>query len=119
MLLQLSLDISKLVSESFFVVENGKILFFNDARKVPAEKYRYVFVKRIGPENDSSPKSTQILIKDIIGSNERFLKTIQLARFASNVDANVLLLGESGTGKELFARAIHNESPRKHNPFIG
>lgn len=155
---QLSLDISKFVSESFLVVENGKILFSNDTAKrllskhkipvqdivsglntriesemlvrrkiqgelfeiriVPAEKYRYIFVKRIRPENDSPPKSTQILIKDIIGSNERFLKTIQLAKLASNVDANVLLLGESGTGKELFARAIHNESPRKQNPFI-
>ncbi|MBI9071529.1 MAG: sigma-54-dependent Fis family transcriptional regulator [Melioribacteraceae bacterium] len=33
-------------------------------------------------------------------------------------DINVLVLGESGTGKELIARAIHNLSKGKTNPFV-
>lgn len=35
----------------------------------------------------------------------------------ASVDAPVLITGESGTGKELTARAIHNNSPRRHGPF--
>ena len=32
--------------------------------------------------------------------------------------STVLLLGESGTGKEVFARAIHQWSERREEPFI-
>ncbi|MBL8622364.1 MAG: sigma 54-interacting transcriptional regulator [Myxococcales bacterium] len=37
---------------------------------------------------------------------------------AATSDASILFLGESGCGKELAARAIHDESPRQHGPFI-
>ena len=33
-------------------------------------------------------------------------------------ESTVLVLGESGTGKELLAKAIHHQSPRKHQPFV-
>jgi DNA-binding NtrC family response regulator len=40
----------------------------------------------------------------------------QLAKVAAS-NASVLLVGESGTGKELAARALHDESPRRAQPF--
>jgi DNA-binding NtrC family response regulator len=47
------------------------------------------------------------------------MKTVagEMQRIAPT-DTTVLLLGESGTGKELFARAIHQISPRATKPYI-
>ncbi len=41
----------------------------------------------------------------------------QARRLSVHDDVPVLIQGESGTGKELFARAIHQSSPRKEMPF--
>ncbi|HEV8540264.1 MAG TPA: sigma-54 dependent transcriptional regulator [Nitrospiraceae bacterium] len=54
----------------------------------------------------------------IIGDSTKTKSVIELARRAANSDASVLLLGESGTGKELFARSIHQWSPRSSMPFV-
>ena len=45
-------------------------------------------------------------------------RVILMARRVAPRNVPVLILGESGTGKELFARAIHQSSPRNSKPFI-
>ncbi len=54
----------------------------------------------------------------ILGNSESIKNTITLAKQISSGDSSVMIRGESGTGKELFARAIHRNSKRKHNPYI-
>lgn len=54
----------------------------------------------------------------IIGKSSRIVEVAQKIRKVAQGKTTVLLLGESGTGKELFARAIHNLSPRGQYPFV-
>ncbi len=54
----------------------------------------------------------------IVGESPKMNEAVDLAKKAANSKATVLLLGESGTGKEVFARAIHNWSERKGEPFV-
>jgi DNA-binding NtrC family response regulator len=54
----------------------------------------------------------------ISGKSRKMVQAVETARKAAASNATVLLLGESGTGKEIFARAIHNWSDRKSQPFV-
>src|SRR6266404_706188 len=55
---------------------------------------------------------------ELVGSGPAMKKLIaQIDRVAAS-ETRVCILGETGTGKELVARAIHEKSPRRENPFI-
>ncbi len=54
----------------------------------------------------------------IIGTSPKIRSVMESAQRAAKSDASVLLLGESGTGKELFARSIHQWSPRQALPLV-
>lgn len=45
-------------------------------------------------------------------------KSEKLLKIAANSTVPVLLQGGSGAGKEVAARQLHQESPRRHGPFI-
>jgi NtrC-family two-component system response regulator AlgB len=62
-------------------------------------------MQRLGPEDRLQSKNTGM---------QRIIET---AKKAAPSEAIVLLCGESGTGKSVFARAIHNWSPRAAKPM--
>ena len=55
---------------------------------------------------------------DILGKAQSIIDAVETARKFSKVDFNIFIFGETGTGKELFAQSIHNDSPRRDNPFV-
>ncbi len=55
---------------------------------------------------------------EIIGESQIFKDVVNKAIKLAASEAFVLIQGASGTGKELFARLVHNNSPRKDQPFI-
>ncbi len=57
-------------------------------------------------------------LEGVIGASPQMQKACRMVEKVAPSDVTTLLLGESGTGKELFARALHNLSPRKSGPFI-
>jgi transcriptional regulator with PAS, ATPase and Fis domain len=57
-------------------------------------------------------------LNSIIGSSAEIVETKELAKKVAQTKSTVMITGETGTGKELFAHAIHQLSPRRHQSFI-
>ena len=54
----------------------------------------------------------------LFGKSGPMQTVYELIDHVGKTDAPVMIHGGSGTGKELVARAIHDVSPRRDNPFI-
>ncbi|BFU93983.1 MAG: Transcriptional regulatory protein ZraR [Nitrospira sp.] len=91
----------------------------------PLDKDHLLLVIQKALERDSLKRQVACLKSEIdgrytsvIGTSPNIRSVMEAAQRAAKSDASVLLLGESGTGKELFARSIHQWSPRHVNPMI-
>ena len=54
----------------------------------------------------------------IIGNDSKLERAIDVALQVAPTDISILVVGESGTGKENIPKIIHQNSKRKHNPYI-
>lgn len=55
---------------------------------------------------------------DIVGKSAPMRRLFKVLPAVAESESTILLEGESGTGKELFARAIHDLSPRANRPYV-
>ena len=55
---------------------------------------------------------------DMVGSGPAMQRIFSLIQRTAPSEGRVLITGENGTGKELIARALHQNSRRKGQPFV-
>jgi transcriptional activator for dhaKLM operon len=60
----------------------------------------------------------RLTLEDIRGESVAIRRVRRQVKMAAPAKAPIILRGEPGTGKSILASAIHNESPRRDDPFL-
>ena len=60
----------------------------------------------------------ELNFEEIVGRSSALQRVLRQVEVVAPTDSGVMIQGETGTGKELIARAIHNLSSRRDQPFI-
>jgi DNA-binding NtrC family response regulator len=76
-------------------------------------------VKRIiQPGEGTLLAASQEKLDDFITTDPAMLSILETVETVAPTKSRVLITGETGTGKQLIARAIHQLSPRRKEPFV-
>jgi DNA-binding NtrC family response regulator len=59
-----------------------------------------------------------VSFSELVGQSAALRRVLKEVETVAPTDSTVLICGETGTGKELIARAVHNLSLRRSNPFV-
>ncbi len=79
---------------------------------------RTVPIKSLGPTEESHDSQLRELNTKLIGESAVMQTLKKAIRTVARSTETVLITGESGTGKVLIARAIHDLSSRRSQPFL-
>ncbi len=89
------------------------------ARQVAPLADRLLAMRR--QRDDSDPTRglrTELRMAGVIGRSRPLARVLREAALVAPLDVTVLLTGESGTGKSVFARLIHENSPRASGNLV-
>jgi PAS domain S-box-containing protein len=114
-----------------FINSSGYIIN-NDKKKIPITASTALLIDKNGEviggietfrdhslvEQLRKELSTRFKVEDMVSNSDAMKNIFNILPQISDSDSSVLIEGETGTGKELLARAIHNMSHRKEQPFI-
>jgi Nif-specific regulatory protein len=111
-------DFASIAIERAEMMEKEKALLKKTAQLEAEAKYSRE-LKKLKEENRRlQAEISGHQFEQIIGSSLQMQKVYQWIRKLAGTEVTILIEGETGTGKELVARAIHNHSGRKNEPFI-
>ena len=89
------------------------------ARQLGRLATRLLGARQREPSKDPTLPYRQMLRTDnLIGQSEALAHLLRGMSNVAPLDVGVLLTGDSGTGKSLVARSIHENGPRRGEPFI-
>jgi len=99
----------------------------DDFRFLEAEPFVNRHIAGVGQRTSSRSKSSRDSAsvvtsrfddRRLVGISAAFNAACHTINRVASTSAPVLFLGESGVGKELFARMLHEASPRSKEPFV-
>ncbi|MBA2876062.1 sigma 54-interacting transcriptional regulator [Thermaerobacillus caldiproteolyticus] len=118
-------------NQSSYITKVNPIIVDNEFRGTVTTMTRFDDIKQLLDKIDLMEQRTKYLEQElskhqgfdmafhkIIGNSETLKDSLTIAAKVAKTNSTVIITGESGTGKELVARAIHEASERKNNPFI-
>ncbi len=82
------------------------------------DEIKSVITAATAKSTETAPPSPADDFPEIIGQGQEMVKIFDLIKRIAPTPANVLIYGESGTGKELVAKAIHQHSRVRDQPFV-
>ncbi|SDI02580.1 sigma-54 interaction domain-containing protein [Desulfosporosinus hippei] len=114
-----------IVASTFPVLEDDQVIAVYSVCK-DISKFKELLTKtmqlhdQIGFEGQEprGNNGTRYTFDSIVYASSVMKDLIASAKKAALADGFILVFGETGTGKELLVQAIHNYSPRKHEPFV-
>ena len=94
---------------------NARITSILDTRPGSSDE---VPAGRIAREKPAAPIRAEASSVEIVSSNPKMQRVLEIANTVAPTESTVLIQGESGTGKELIATQIHQLSKRREAPFV-